>query len=68
MAWRTTSTLDRSTRMFEPAAPHPPGRRRPKNASVGPYRPNGAFLGKLNKTKVEEGPRFSRDGSGQFEF
>ena len=31
----------------------------------GMHSPNGAFLGKLYKTTVEEHPRFSGDGPGQ---
>ena len=45
--------------------PPPPGRGRPKSASGGPCSPNGAFLGKLYKTKVEEHAQFSGDGSSQ---
>ena len=45
--------------------PPPPGRGRPKSASGGPCSPNGAFLGKLYKTKVEEHTQFSGDGSSQ---
>ena len=55
--------------------PHPPrkGQRvcldplrgRSKSASGGPWSPNGAFLGKLYRTKVEEHAQFSGDGSSQ---
>ena len=50
--------------MFELVAPTP-WAGRPNSASGGPGSPNGAFLGKLNRTKVEECPQFSRGGSGQ---
>ena len=48
--------------------PHPPrggGAWGPKSGSQVPHSQNGAFLGKLYKTKVEECPRFSGGKSGQ---
>ena len=42
-----------------------PGRGRPKSASGGPCSPNGAFLGRLHKTKVAEHHQFCQSRSGQ---
>ena len=44
--------------------PPTPGRGRSMSASGGPCSPDGAFLRKLYKTKVEEHPQFSIGGSG----
>ena len=43
----------------------PPGQGSQKRASGGLYSPNGAFLGKLYKIKVEEHPQYSRGRYGQ---
>ena len=45
--------------------PPPPGRGPLKTGSQGPRSPNGEFLGKVYKTKVEQRPQFSVGGSGQ---
>ena len=50
--------------LLEPADPTHPGWERPKSASGGPCSPNGAIMGKLHKTKIEECPQFSGGRSG----